>query len=363
MQGKKYTLNRNFIVFRNERNRLSAGLGDSGITAELQPAILAGLVELGAGGTFSQDDFLRMVSSRRKSSRQAAESLFETLRTNGFLVSPAKAAVPAKSLTLSWEENGWLAAGLFHRAVAHSSFLMGDKEGWEEQVSAMVDIKESGEVPPMVKEYPDRKMIRLKPSSQENSLPFFEILENRKTIRSFKREAPLTKQLLADILYHTARAKTVADSYYFGNLMRRTSPSGGAMHPVEIYPQLIDVKGLQNGSYYYNPERHALVQLEGMASREMLYEISQRQVNLEGNFFCFIITARFIRNFWKYRYPKSYAFTLFDTGHFVQTLILTCEAVGLKCFLTPALNVQMAQEHLELDNIFDECPVYFVVAG
>jgi SagB-type dehydrogenase family enzyme len=363
MQGKKYALNKNFIVFRNDRNRLAAGLGDSGITAELQPGLLAGLVELGGQGTFDREDFLLMVSSRYKGDKEAAESLFETLCSCGFLVSPAKAAKPAKSRSLSWEENGWLAAGLFHQSVAYSSFLLGDKEGWDEQVSAMTDIKESGEVPPMVKEYPGRKKIKLPPSVQERQLPFFEVLENRKTIRSFKRETPITKQLLASILYHAARAKTVGDSHYFGNLMRRTSPSGGSMHPVEIYPQLIGVKGLRDGNYYYNPEHHALVQLEGAMTREMLYELSQRQIRLEGNFLAFIITARFIRHFWKYRYPKSYAFTLFDVGHFVQTLILTCEAMGLKCFLTPALNVEIAQKHLDLDNIFDECPVYLVVAG
>ena len=39
------------------------------------------------------------------------------------------------------------------------------------------------------------------------------------------------------------------------------------------------------------------------------------------------------------------------------------EGAGLKCFLTPALDVRMAQSHIGVSNIFDECPIYLITAG
>lgn len=355
----KYILNPDFIIFTNSAGRLTGGLKMKGIVLEFNLSILSRIVQLSEKTPFSKKEIEDSIGDI--GGENSPKIISALLKYGVFIKFDSGYLSTSSASRLEWEDNGWLAAKLFHDSVVYSEFLFGDELGWEEQLKAMADISDSGAPPPFIKELGNEHSLT-RPKKMEK-FDFYTTLTNRRTIRSFNNDSIISEDLLSNILYYSASAMKVLNNKYFGKLMYRTSPSGGAMHPVEIYPAVINIQGIEDGIYHYNPISHALSFINKKISKEFLYEISQRQVNLSGNFLAFIITARFIRNFWKYRYAKSYAFTLFDVGHFVQTLILTCEANGLKCFLTPALNVKLSQEILELDNVYDECPVYLVVAG
>ncbi|MDF5808502.1 hypothetical protein P4123_14470 [Pseudomonas aeruginosa] len=43
--------------------------------------------------------------------------------------------------------------------------------------------------------------------------------------------------------------------------VRKTSPSGGSLHPVEVYPIVLNVDGIERGIYHYSVRRHGLERL------------------------------------------------------------------------------------------------------
>ena len=49
--------------------------------------------------------------------------------------------------------------------------------------------------------------------------------------------------------------------------LRRTSPSGGSLHPIEVYPLVRRVEGIAPGLYHYLGREHAL---ERIAALEVL---------------------------------------------------------------------------------------------
>lgn len=359
-----YCFSKNFSIALNEKNKFIVCLRDKGYYFEFDNSILMALVDLGKKQPFNQTDFYASISKFDTVSIEDSTQYFDELIEHEIIISHlTKLKKLNKDVEFSWEDNGWLSAKQFHDSVVYTKFLQGDDTGWLKQVEGMKLIRENGIGPPVVKKYnANLKRIELSPASLNRNKNFFEILINRRTCRAFNNSRVIDKELLSDILFYSAKSQKVFESKFFGMQIFRTSPSGGARHPVEVYPQLIDVKGCDDGSFYYDHVEHKLIKI-GETNKELLNEVSQRQVSLKGNFISFIVTARFVRNYWKYRYSKSYIFTMLDVGHFVQTLILTCEALDLECFLTPALDVELVQHHLSLPNIYDECPVYIVIAG
>jgi len=118
-----------------------------------------------------------------------------------------------------------------------------------------------------------------------------------------------------------------------------------------------NVRGLASGLYHYNVEHHELELIELIDSSETA-EIAS--VFTAGQSFArdapvlFVLTARFQRNFWKYRkHEKAYRALLLDAGHLSQTLYLVCTELGLGAFVTAAINDVNIEERLGL-NGFDE---------
>ena len=363
-----YRLSKNFCIAPDRNGRLAGFLRDSGSRLNLQSWFYRALLDLGQGGAFTESAFATALTQHFPTGEpipDPSELLHELVRLGVFWPAEQWNRFEAANAPpwLDWEKHGWVSAKLFHDSIVYSKFLMGDSEGRREQLEASEDIHQSGEGPPPVKFYPNvLQRVPLPQSSPPLQKNFAHVLLRRRTCRLFESARPITRDVLASILFHAAKAQMMCPSRYFGVEIKRTTPSGGSRHPVEIYPQVFDSPDGMDGSFYYDCIEHSLVRL-GDTAREHMYELCQRQVALTRNFLVFLVTVRFARNYWKYRYPKSYLFSLFDVGHFVQTLILVCEASGLRCFLTPALDVEAAQRHLGLENIYDECPVYFLVAG
>ncbi len=55
----------------------------------------------------------------------------------------------------------------------------------------------------------------------------------------------------------------------FGKLPFKTSPSGGARHPGEVYLMALRVDGLERGMYHYQARDHRLARLPAKASPRM----------------------------------------------------------------------------------------------
>ena len=124
--------------------------------------------------------------------------------------------------------------------------------------------------------------------------------------------------------------------------VKRTSPSGGALHPIEAFPLVIDVEGLAPGFYHYRGDDHRL-ELVARVPAEEARPLAARLVAGQDYFAdaaaLVFHVARLDRQFWKYRqHPKAMRVLLLDSGHLSQTFYLAATDLGLGAFYTAAIN-------------------------
>ena len=95
---------------------------------------------------------------------------------------------------------------------------------------------------------------------------FTRVLLARKTHRQFSRRE-LKLETISQLLSFVWGATGYLHSPLFGKLLRKTSPSGGARHPGEVYLMALRVKDLRPGLYHYHPGQHYLATISNNATR------------------------------------------------------------------------------------------------
>jgi putative peptide maturation dehydrogenase len=183
----------------------------------------------------------------------------------------------------------------------------------------------------------------------------FALLGERKTTRGFDRSSPLTLDELAVVLYYVFGYHGYTREPQDLVFMKRTSPSGGSLHPIEAYPLVTSVEGVEPGIHHYNGHDHTLELVCPLETVEAI-ELATRFVCGQSYFGCahvsFLLTARFHRSFWKYRkHQKAYAAILMDAAHLSQTLYLVAAELGLGAYVTVAVNGHDIEERLGLDGV------------
>jgi putative peptide maturation dehydrogenase len=185
----------------------------------------------------------------------------------------------------------------------------------------------------------------------------FRVLLARRTTRGLVPDATLTQDEVAALLYYSFGCHGFARVDTDLVLLKRTSPSGGSLHPIEAYALVIGVVGLPPGIYHYRGDRHALQllhELEPAVAGERLATFTAGQSYLGATQLLVILTARFGRSFWKYRaQSRSYAVVLMDAAHASQTFYLVAAQLGLGAFVSAAINAANIEDALGLDG-FEE---------
>lgn len=170
---------------------------------------------------------------------------------------------------------------------------------------------------------------------------FFETLLARRTTRSFRTDEPLPRETLETVLYAVFGAQGFKE-FKGMSAIKRTSPSGGALHPIEAYVLALNVRGVPHGIYHYETATHALAQLELIhvdEARQLACLFTAGQEYFAKAHALIIHVARFERSFAKYsRHKKAYKAVLMDSAHLSQSLYLTATHVGVGAFYTAAIN-------------------------
>ena len=202
----------------------------------------------------------------------------------------------------------------------------------------------------------------MRPGSRPLELPLergegqlYDALARRRTTRGFDRTRPLEFGTLGLVLYEAFGCHGTAPiiGEHFG--LRKTSPSGGGLHPTEVYPLVTAVEGVDPGLYHYDVEHHALEPLAVLTEEEaveLATTFSCGQTYFASAHVTFVLASRFERSFWKYRRnQRALAALLMDAGHLSQTLYLVCAERGLGIYVTVAVNAAAIDERLGLDGI------------
>jgi putative peptide maturation dehydrogenase len=271
---------------------------------------------------------------------------------------PLASALHGRDEALS--ENEWnLYAALYHYMTQWSGVEI--SEGEQEAMAlsirsrsaAQAHVEEHGLPPGAFPQYDAAAEIRLPGISRE--APFFQTLLNRRTTRSFDHETPLTLEELDGVLKYVFGAHGYARNAAGDVCIKRTSPSGGGLHPIEVIPIISNVDGVAPGIYRYNGRDHSLVALERLEAAEARrvatsFMCGQKYFGMAH--VTFILTARFYRNHWKYRrHQKAYAGLLMDAAHLSQTLYLVSTELNLGAFVTIAINARDIEERLGIDGV------------
>jgi putative peptide maturation dehydrogenase len=179
----------------------------------------------------------------------------------------------------------------------------------------------------------------------------YEVLERRRTRRRFDRSRPLSIEQVALLLSEAFRARSRVLLHDELEVLHKSSPSAGALHPVEAYPLVRNVEGLEPGLYHYAAADHALERL-GDVTDEDVSDFTAGQEWFASAPLALVLTVRFRRSYWKYReHPTAYMTLLMDAAHLSQTLYLIATDLGLAGFFTNRVNAGDIDDRLGLDGL------------
>lgn len=198
---------------------------------------------------------------------------------------------------------------------------------------------------------------------------FDRLLDARATCRNFDIEKPLPIAQLAQVLERVFGARGRAHAADDFDLLKKTSPSGGGLHPTECYLISRNVDGLPRGLYHYQPCEHVLQPLSldpcavlSDAERHLQsadadaldylawIAVGGQQWFADAHVLC-VLVPHFRRSYWKYRnHAKAYRVCILDVGHLSQTLQLSAVEQGLGSFITAAINEVDIERALGLNH-------------
>jgi SagB-type dehydrogenase family enzyme len=235
------------------------------------------------------------------------------------------------------------AAGFFHDATRNVKFV-DLLDG-----SRVPDQKARVSRPPRpTKRYRGATVRALPPVSGHGELP--QVLLARRTWRQFAKRA-IALDDLGTLLGLTSGVQHWALVPGEGELPLKTSPSGGALHPIETYVCARRVEGIEPGLYHYASDAHCLELVKAQPRRVRVQRYLPTQYWYEGAAALIFFTGVFERCLWKYTYARMYRAVLIEAGHQCQTFCLVATWLGLAPFCSMALADSSIEKDLGLDGI------------
>ena len=211
-------------------------------------------------------------------------------------------------------------------------------------------------LPSSIKRYRGVPQIALPPAEVSGDSEFARVLLRRRTQRRFGPGRVSTAQL--SLLLRLTWGITASIRWpVLGQVAVKTSPSGGARHPIEVYVWALRVDGLARGVYHYRPDRHRLELVRPGATAGRVATLCGGQQWAGRCAALFVMTAVVPRVTWRYRFARAYRVLLLEAGHFGQTFCLVATWLGLAPFSTAALADAAIEADLGLDGA-RECVVY-----
>jgi SagB-type dehydrogenase family enzyme len=292
------------------------------------------------------------VRSALEISRLRAETSLRVLAAYGLL---QRSDVPEdpRDRTMSAIAEWNPAAGFFHAATRHVRFLA------PAAASRLIRQRATARpMPPPVKRLRGARSVRLPKPAISGEFPG--VLTARRTWRRFG-SAPVSLSDLASALALTAGVQRWLTTP-FGRVPLKTSPSGGARHPIELYVCVRNVAGLRAGLYHYAADVHRLEEIQRGNLVDRLRVWMPRSQYFAKAAFVVVLTAVLDRQVWRYPYARAYRAALAEAGHVCQTFCLTATWLGLAPFCLMGLDDAEIEKDLGVDGV-SETVLYVAGAG
>jgi SagB-type dehydrogenase family enzyme len=144
--------------------------------------------------------------------------------------------------------------------------------------------------------------------------------------------------------------------------IRRTSPSGGGIHPSQAYLIAMQIEGLEPGIYFYNGDVNDLTLIKTIDLSASLPSYLGGQPFVSGAAAGVFVTSVLHRVWKKYPNSRAYRIPLLDIGHLSQTFHLVAAALGLRSWLTAAFDDEQISALLKIAD-YTENPFLFLAVG
>ena len=251
--------------------------------------------------------------------------------------------------------SSWLPEGGFHFATKNAPYV-------DQRWSADERRRILPQTPQPAFFKSDRRAPHLAlPPRARRSSEFQDVLLRRRTHRRFARGA-VSLEDVSTLLSLVWGVQGRISSPIFGSLAHKTSPSGGARHPGEVYLVAQHVEGIKPGIYHYDALRHRLETVRTGPTRRSAWQYCVRQNHVRDAAALFVMTAVFPRTIWKYHTGRAYRVVLLDAGHLCQTFCLVATWLGLGPFSTAALDDERIERDLKIDGV-SESVLYVAGVG
>jgi SagB-type dehydrogenase family enzyme len=294
---------------------------------------------------------VRRAAAPRLPKRVVGE-LLESLLSATFFEASDRGRRPSEVSMDAWKM--WNpSAGFFHTASRQSTW--GDRGALNRKLERKA---RTSPMPVSVKP-PVRRRVTLPDAVPTTAIS--KVLMDRRTWRRFG-EQPIERVELAQLLQLTSGITHWLTVPGLGEVPLKTSPSGGARHPIETYVLALDVRDVPAGLYRYAPERHELDLLRDGATREELEKLIPKQPWFANAAVVVFFTAVFERTQWRYEFARAYRSVLLEAGHVCQTFLMTATSLGLAPFSTMAIDDARLEALLGVDGI-SEAVLYAAGAG
>jgi SagB-type dehydrogenase family enzyme len=222
-------------------------------------------------------------------------------------------------------------------------------------LDALGSVANWGQPIALYKAYPGARVITLPEPKLEGGLPTAQAIAKRRSTRDYA-PAAMTSDELSRLLFLTSGVS--ADKY--GNA-RRTSPSSGALYPIEVYAVVHRVDGIDPGVYHYAYREHALEQVRPGDFRAKVVEQAIAQEFLGECGVVLFLTMIMQRMRPKYQ-DRSYRYGLLEAGHLGENAYLAATSMGLGACGVGAFMDDAINEMLGVDGV-EEAAVYMLAMG
>lgn len=210
--------------------------------------------------------------------------------------------------------------------------------------------------------YNENKTIKLpEPNLKLSDHNVFDIIRNRRSIRSFSHQA-ISLAELSTILFHSGGVTGEYEQREGKPHMKLYAyPSAGGLKPLHMYVFISNVDNISPGIYYYNPIENSLKVIEEDLRNSDFKKITlSYHLRLNASFVIYILGNLYLTG---YKYgDRGYRFMTLEAGHLAQNLYLTSTAIGAGAVASGGF---LDRDILELLNLEDSdmFVMYEVIVG
>lgn len=342
---------------------LRAGSADERTHLALEGGAAQPLIEwlLQRGAASDMPTLVKSLSDSSGLDEADARDLVHNMVSAGVLVESAGQTRERDQIT-RWGRLGWRDAADFHLATFGLRFVPDEVDGitYADYFGAMVEDTESaGEQPPAYVP-PTGEELRLTPAAPAVAT-LDDVLSVAEPVNRFDGPPVRGEELLSPLRQAFGTQRTVGGM--LGEHQLRSYPSGGARHPFELYLVSKGIEDVPAGVYRFDPVKGGLFAVPGHGDAAEIDVACFGKGGVRLASAVLVLTCRWLRHSWKYRYARSYRMLLLEAGHAVQAIYLAMIRHGVQVYHCPSIHDSVIRTILALDDDCAEGPVYALGLG